>query len=142
MPEATFYVLASDNEHQRLLFVCKLVEKAYRNGKYCYVLTDSEEQSLNLDNLLWTFRQGSFIPHEIYAGVRPALENVILIGTREPPLEWRKLIINLSDSGPKSIGQTDRILEVLDANEEIRASGRRRYRLYQQSGIETTTHTL
>ena len=142
MPDVTFYVLASESEQQRLLFVCRLIEKAYRSGSFCYVLTDTDEQAQRLDDLLWTFRPGSFIPHQKYAGTLPELKNVILIGTLEPPEAWRKVIINLSANGPENMDQAGRILEVLDANEEIKARGRRRYRYYQQLGIQTTTHNL
>ena len=142
MPEVTFYLLASEAEQQRLLFVCKLVEKAYRSGSFCYVLTDTDAQAQRLDDLLWSFRAGSFIPHQTYTGTRPELDNLILIGSLEPPSEWQKVIINLSSKGPESIDQTERILEILDANEEIKARGRWRYRLYQQLGIETTTHNM
>jgi len=142
MPEVTFYVLASDAEPQRLLFACRLVEKAYRSGSYCYVLTANDAQAERLDDLLWTFRAGSFIPHQRYEGELPALDNVILIGSLEPPARWQKLIVNLSGQGPQQIDQTERILEILDDNPEIKAEGRLRYRRYQQSGIEVVTHKV
>lgn len=142
MPEVTFYVLASNAEQQRLLFVCKLVEKAYRSGSFCYVMTETGEQAQKLNDLLWTFRPGSFIPHQIYDGTRPELQNVILIGTLEPPAEWQKVIINLSAQGPENIDPAERILEILDDNPEIKAEGRIRYRRYQQSGIAVVTHNM
>ena len=66
MPEASFYILPSQSLSDRFLFACKLIEKAYRCGQYCYVVTDSLQQSQQLDNLLWTFRKNSFIPHQIF----------------------------------------------------------------------------
>ncbi|MGR8952985.1 MAG: DNA polymerase III subunit chi [Gammaproteobacteria bacterium] len=142
MPEVTFYVLASNAEQQRLLFVCKLVEKAFRSGSFCYVLTENDEQAQKLDDLLWTFRPGSFIPHQIYDGTRPELQNVILIGALEPLAEWQKVIINLSAQGPENIDPAERILEVLHDDEATLAAGRLRYRRYQQSGIVITRHKL
>lgn len=142
MPEVAFYVLTSEDEQQRLLFVCKLVEKVYRSGGFCYVLTDTDEQAQKLDDLLWTFRRGSFIPHQCYAGELPAFENVILIGSPEPPEPWQKIIINLSSRYPKNIEQAERILEILDDTPEIKSEGRLRYRRYQQSGLAIVTHNV
>ncbi|MEC4748684.1 DNA polymerase III subunit chi [Methylomicrobium sp. Wu6] len=142
MPEVTFYVLASDAEPQRLLFACRLVEKVYRSGSYCYVLTDNDAQAERLDDLLWTFRAGSFIPHQRYEGELPAVDNVILIGSLVPPERWQGVIINLSMQGPQQIDRAERILEIIDDNPEIKAEGRLRYRRYQQSGIAVVTHDI
>jgi len=71
MPDVSFYILASESQQERHLFACKLIEKIYRSGQSCYVLTDNAEQSQQIDDLLWTFRAGSFIPHQIYTGELP-----------------------------------------------------------------------
>ncbi|MGR9012177.1 MAG: DNA polymerase III subunit chi [Gammaproteobacteria bacterium] len=73
MAEVSFYILPTESLEDRYLFACKLIEKAYRSGSYCYVLTDSAEQSRLIDDLLWTFRAGSFIPHQIYTGELPVI---------------------------------------------------------------------
>ncbi|NOT13789.1 MAG: DNA polymerase III subunit chi [Methylococcaceae bacterium] len=142
MPEVSFYVLPSQSAQERYLFACKLIEKAYRSGHFCYVLTDTPEQSQIMDDLLWTFRAGSFIPHQIYTGVEPDYENTILIGSRSAPENWQKTLINLAAQCPHDFQQADRILEILDNNEEIKAVGRDRYRRYQQSGIKINTHKI
>ncbi|MGR9087474.1 MAG: DNA polymerase III subunit chi [Gammaproteobacteria bacterium] len=142
MPEISFYVLASSSLQERLLFACKLIEKAYRSGRFCYVMTGSEEEARIIDDLLWTFRAGSFVPHQRYDGSMPAFEKVILIGPLDPPDNWRATIINLSSRCPPGFDQAERILEILDNNDEAREAGRNRYRQYQQSGIGIITHKL
>lgn len=142
MPEVSFYILPSQSAQERYLFACKLIEKAYRSGHFCYVITDTPEQSQIIDDLLWTFRAGSFIPHQIFSGVAPDYENTVLIGSRSAPENWQKTLINLAAQCPDDFQQADRILEILDNNEEIKAAGRDRYRRYQQSGIEITTHKM
>ena len=77
MPEASFYILPSRSLSERYLFACKLIEKAYRSGQFCYVYTDSDRQSEQLDNQLWTFRENSFIPHQIYEDNIPEYEQTI-----------------------------------------------------------------
>lgn len=157
MAEVSFYILPTESLEDRYLFACKLIEKAYRSGSFCYVLTDSAEQSQIIDDLLWTFRAGSFIPHQIYTGEQPdiardgvyaadspgasaATEKVILIGSLDAPENWQKVLFNLSSRYPDIGPQTERILEILDNSETTKEAGRKRYRRYQQSGIKITTH--
>ncbi len=157
MAEVSFYILPSESLEERYLFACKLIEKAYRSGSFCYVLTDNAEQSRIIDDLLWTFRAGSFIPHQIYTGEPPditrdgmyaagspgasaATEKVILIGSLDAPEHWQKVLFNLSSRYPDVGPQTERILEILDNSETTKEAGRNRYRRYQQSGMPVTTH--
>jgi len=138
MTEVSFYILPSESLQDRYLFACKLIEKAYRSGHFCYVLTDSADQSRIIDDLLWTFRAGSFIPHQIYTGELPGLEKVILIGSLAAPEHWQKTLFNLSSRIPDIGPQTERILEILDNSEATKELGRNRYRQYKQSGMKVT----
>ncbi len=142
MPDVSFYILPSQSQQERDLFACKLIEKAYRNHCFCYALTDSEEQSRQLDDLLWTFRAGSFIPHQIYTGESPCTEKAILIGSPPAPTHWQKTVINLSSNCPENFYQIERILEILDNSEANKEFGRNRYRQYQKAGIEISTHKI
>lgn len=142
MAEVSFYILPTESLQDRYLFACKLIEKAYRSRSYCYVLTDSPEQSRKLDDLLWTFRAGSFIPHQLYTGEQPELEQVILIGSLPAPENWQKVLFNLSSHYPDFGPPTGRILEILDNSETTKAAGRERYKQYQKTGIEIATHKM
>jgi DNA polymerase-3 subunit chi len=138
--EVSFYILPTESLDDRYLFACKLIEKAYRSGSFCYVLTDSAEQSRIIDDLLWTFRAGSFIPHQIHTGEPPDTEKTVLIGSLNAPDNWQKVLFNLSSRYPEVGPQTERILEILDNSETTKAAGRDRYRRYQQSGLKVVTH--
>jgi len=142
MAEVSFYILSSALLQERYLFACKLIEKAYRNGQFCYILTDNDAQSQLLDDLLWTFRAGSFIPHEIYTGQAPSTDKVILIGSVKAPEHSQGLLFNLSTKYPEGISKTKRILEILDNCEVTKIAARNRYRQYKQAGMSVTTHNM
>ena len=139
-PEVFFYVLASNSQHERQDFACKLIEKIYRGGQFCYVLTDNQEQASEIDKLLWTFRAGSFVPHQLYQGFAPAFQNTILIGGSEIPENCQTVIVNLSTHFPSTGLPTERILEILDNSETSKQAGRERYRHYLDAGLDITTH--
>ena len=142
MPEVLFYVLPSHSQQERQEFACKLIEKIYRAGQNCYVLTDTLEQAASLDKQLWTFRPGSFVPHQIYKGMLPELKQTILIGGADVPESRQNLLINLSATTPPVSENTERIVEVLDGSEECKRAGRQRYKYYQQIGCEIVTHKM
>ncbi len=142
MPEVSFYILSSTSEQARCIFACKLAEKAYRNGEYLYLLTESERQNKLLDDLLWTFRAGSFVPHQIHDGEAPADAVHILIGTGGAPRNWQRIIVNLSSHTPDNLEQTERILEILNADDRVKQAGRQRYRHYQQLQLAISTHKM
>ncbi|MGR9114837.1 MAG: DNA polymerase III subunit chi [Gammaproteobacteria bacterium] len=142
MPEVSFYILPTQTEQERLHFACKLAEKAYRNGQFCYILTGDQQQCKTVDDLLWTFRPGSFVPHQIYIGSATSVVEKVLIGTLPAPQNWQKVVINLSADCPDQFKGYERILEILDSDETIKAKGRKRYKRYQQEGLPITTHKL
>jgi len=144
MAEASFYILPSSSLSDRFIFACKLIEKAYRCGEFCYVYTDSAQQSKQLDDQLWTFRENSFIPHQIHDELNnaPKNENTVLIGNMAAPKNWQKLIFNLSSKYPDDLTKTERVLEILDNNETLKQAGRQRYRQYQQDGFKIATHKI
>ncbi len=142
MAEVSFYILPSLSQQDRYLFACRLLEKAYKNKQFCYVVTNSQQQSQQLDNQLWTFKPGSFIPHQILENNLPEFEQSILIGTQAAPEQWQNIILNLSSNYPENTSQSKRILEILDNNKEIKHAGRDRYKQYQQAGHNITTHTM
>lgn len=142
MPEVSFYILPSEAETGRYLFICKLVEKAYRKQHRIYILTASEEQARQLDDMLWTFRPGSFIPHQLYADAPPAEENPVLVGTLKAPDGWRQTLINLAQDAPETPDDYKRIIEVLDSSETCKQAGRRRYRQYQAMGSTINMHNM
>ena len=81
MTRVDFYVLPTSTLHERRVLACKLTEKAWRQGINVYIHTSSGTETDIMNNLLWTFRQGSFIPHEKSSAPLADREDmVVLIG--------------------------------------------------------------
>ena len=75
MSEILFYHLESQ-PLERVLPV--LVEKSLERGWKVVVETGSEERAEALDNLLWTYRDDSFLPHARAGGGEDALQPVLI----------------------------------------------------------------
>ncbi len=68
MTEIAFHFNAPD----KLAYACRLLRKAYRSQARV-VVTGDAAQLARLDQLLWTFDVGEFIPHaRLRAGEQPA----------------------------------------------------------------------
>jgi len=65
-----------------------------------------------------------------------------LIGSLNVPERWQKTVINLSSHCPEEFDKIERTLEILDNSEAAKELGRNRYRQYQQSGINISTHKM
>lgn len=136
-----FYVLASADAGARLHFACRLAEKAYATGHRVHIHTDGAPGAAELDALLWTFRQGSFVPHEI-AGAGAAAESPVTIGYGPATPCEAELLINLASEVPDFVERYPRVAEIVDASDDGRQLGRRRFRAYRERGREPATHNI
>ena len=137
----SFYVLAAQEPVARLGFACKLTEKAYKLGQRIHLHTAGNSEADALDRMLWTFRQGSFIPHQrLDPAQAPNAPVTISSGSDAPPTV--DLLINLADEVPAFYGQFARIAEIIDGSSECREAGRSRHRFYRQHSLEPETHQI
>lgn len=142
MTRIDFYILAATGENERLGFACRLAEKIYRSKAKLHIHTADPATQGRVDELLWTFRAGSFLPHRVADGSPDGAP--IVIGFSEPKAsgpDWQ-VLMNLTSSVPDFFSRFERVAEVVDNSEDARAQGRERYRFYQTRGYPLTTHKL
>lgn len=142
MTRVDFYIL-DDNGDAPDRFVCRLTEKAYQQGHRVYVHTADPQQSNRLDNLLWQYRDGSFVPHSLGAddGADDPLTPVH-IGHGEPSAEHHDVLVNLAGEVPLFFSRFERVAEVIGGGDDARAEGRERFRFYRERGYSIETHTI
>ena len=136
-----FYLIPEAREKARLHFVCRLIEKAYKLRHRIYIHVDNQSEAHALDELLWTYRDDSFLPHHL-AGEGPEPAPPIQIGFQTPPAKQRDILINLSQSIPDFYTQFTRILEFVTTDPVVQATAREHYKLYRAKGHTINTHQL
>ena len=141
VPRIDFYVLPDQKENGRALLACRLADKAYGLGHTVYVFTASEARAAALDDLLWTFRQDSFVPHERYPLVGEE-GSPVLVGTAAPATVDAQVLINLADALPEGFERYERVVELVDQHPEVLAQSRERFRQYREQGCLLETHKL
>lgn len=139
MPKVDFYILPTEDEKKIYHFVCQLAEKAYQQNHRIYFHLQNKQQAEQLDEILWTWQDDSFLPHNLIGeGPRPAPP--IQIGYEKIPPTERDILINLSQYLPNEYGQFARILEVIPQNETAQAAARERYRIYREQNYILQTY--
>ena len=141
VPRIDFYVLPDHQDQSRALLACRLADKAYSLGHTVYIFTTSEAQAAALDDLLWTFRQDSFIPHERYPLVG-AEGSPVLIGTVSPTEVAAQVLINFTLTLPDGFERFERVVELVDQQPEVLATSRERFRQYRERGCVPESHKL
>ena len=142
MPAIDFYILSTTSEQDRYQFVCKLAEKIFRQKQKAFFLTPSIEDSENLDDLLWSFRPTSFIPHQIIQNNTHSLFDQLLISNQDIPDNWSGILVNLTQQLTPNIERLTRIIEIIDNNEVCLTKGRQRYRHYKKMNLSPDTHKI
>ncbi len=144
MTQVDFYITDSESDDARLKLACRIVEKAVRERQHVFINSSSEVEARKLDELLWTFSQGSFIPHRIVQEALPAVPpEPVLIGlVPEPVGERWDVLINLGASVPEYFSRYQRVAEVVDGDTARREQSRERYRFYRDRGYNLRTHQI
>ena len=142
-----FYILESASPSGRLQFACRLTEKAYGLDNKVYAHTATATDAQMLDDLLWTFRQGSFVPHacvgqELEGNSATASGAPVRIGTPEASDASGDLLINLADAVPEFVDEFERVAESVGGDEAAVKAGRARFKQYRDRGIEPVTHKI
>jgi DNA polymerase-3 subunit chi len=142
--QVDFYILDSDSDDARLRLACKIVDKATQLDHHVFIHATSDEEARAVDELLWTFSQGSFIPHRVVrAELAEAPLEPVLIGVNHPPAPGRwDVLINLAAEVPEFFSRYERVVEVVDANTTRREQSRARYRFYRDRGYKLDTHQV
>jgi len=145
MTKVDFYILEG-NSGNREQTACRIADKAYRLGHGVYIHTADPSQAKRLDDLLWTFKQNSFVPHGV-EGESADPEVAVLISHHSEladstQAQRRQVLINLAQDIPMFFSSFERVAEVIGQDNENKASGRQRYKFYRDRGYSLDTHTL
>lgn len=133
MPRIEFYVLASETLAERQRVACNLAMKAWRAGFSVFLRATDEAECSTLDELLWRFRKGCFIPHSPYQDDNSA---PVVIGLNQPPSQQSGVLINLAQDLSPQIDQFSRVIEIVNQQPELLTACRENFRTYRQRGYD------
>ena len=138
-----FYVLAAADPRSRLTTACRLVEKAYEQGLRVAVRTSAPAETVEIDELMWTFSDRSFVPHGVWpADPDFATATPVLISSGALPDSHRDVLVNLAADMPADFTAFSRICEVVAGDDDAKRRARLRWRGYKEAGLAPENHNL
>lgn len=140
MSEVEFHTLDSDAEGARLKLACTLVERCFLDHRRVLVWLDDTAALEAFDNLLWSFGDRAFVPHEQLAEDPLACEAPVQLtcDARLPPALpgcFQVLVQLREQASPDALGFAQ-VIEVVDAQPQRRSAGRTRFRFYRDHGVQ------
>jgi DNA polymerase-3 subunit chi len=134
-----FYTLNDGSGTARFRHACALAEQAYLAGERLLVwLQDPPAQSA-FDDLLWTFGDRAFVPHEPLAADPASCEAPVQLHSGAS-LDDKALragfttLLLLREEPREEALRFPTVIEVVDAEPACRNAGRARFRFYRERG--------
>ncbi len=116
----------------------KLVEKAYGAGYRIHLVLGTEERAQYLNDLLWTYDPGSFLPHGTAHDAHPELQPVFISAGLDAP-NMPTLLFITDGSIPAKLDIYHRLLDVFDGNDpEAIVRARVRWKHYKALECDTS----
>ncbi|MCV6588354.1 MAG: DNA polymerase III subunit chi [Marinobacterium sp.] len=129
--QADFYVLPVADLAARQRFVCRLAEKIVPQGHRLHIHCNDEACARELDSLLWSFRDDSFIPHALAGSGLPA---PVQIGWSATQIDKQRVFVNLTETLPESVPGIARVVEIVVQTDSILSATRQHFRQYKEAG--------
>jgi len=137
--QVDFYVLQDESLSAEMLS-CRLAMMAWEQGHRIVVITESEADSQQLDDLMWDHPPGRFLPHARLAvqGSAP-----VLIGTMSQ-LDGSagEVVINLTTKTVPEPERFTRLLELVPARDHQREASREKFIAYRKLGLKPVSHEI
>jgi len=137
-----FYILEDPSSSGRLKLACKLAEKAYLADQRVLVWHTDPAELKAFDEMLWTFNDGSFVPHDALLASGAIGESPVLLSLGVTPSANIDIIINLAADLPTCLAKSPRVAEIIDGDDTRRRAGRARFKAYRELGVQPASHNI
>lgn len=147
MTRIDFYVLSDSAQRNRLDLICRLAEKAAGQKQRVFIYGPNRQVLVELDQLLWSFRALSFVPHQLVdTDQRSKLgethkDDPVLLSDGNPGMD-RTVLVNLDNTVPPFFSRFERTLEIVNRQPDVQRFGRERYLYYKHRGYPLQHHPM
>ncbi|URJ29387.1 DNA polymerase III subunit chi [Blochmannia endosymbiont of Camponotus modoc] len=141
MKRSTFYLLSQEFEQKNRpnyieQLACKLISTQWRSGKTILVTCENKHQATKIDEILWTFDQNSFLPHNLFGGTIHHAPIVIYWSQCCYDNQPKDLLINLMPKNMHFFFNFNEIIDFVPIPDILKKWARYRYRSYKRNGFQ------
>lgn len=145
MTRVDFYILSQSDTEARLLFACRLIEKAYKHGHRVLIICQDQALATQLDEHLWSFKESSFIPHQLSHSENKQADCPVEISLQQeadPYLDHHDVLINLGQGILNGFSRFERCMEVVIQQQDVLTHTRQNYKFYKERGYPLHQHDM
>ena len=121
---------------EKARLICELAEEYYLHGQRVLALVEDDNQGVTLDQFMWTWKKGSFVPHVYDNGTVECLDEPVVITMREVNANGAQVLVS---GRPCSLDFARQFPVVIDFAElyddRLREASRERFRAYREAGF-------
>ena len=132
-----FYVYELSDYHLYQKLVCNIIEETYNQRENILLLCENAESCEAFDELLWTFKDISFIPHEKKCKYKITTQCINLAKKDRSPT-----LINLTYSFPDFFESHSRVIEMSGYDENSRQKARQNFKKYKTMNFEINSISI
>jgi DNA polymerase-3 subunit chi len=135
MAKVSFYLFEKSNERQ-VQSTCRLCRKILKQPAQIWLYCEDSDLQQQLDEQLWSFDPGSFIPH----GIDQEQASICISSRLPQESDW--IVFNFNNQALEQIDKFSHIIEIIENNESAKQLGREKFKQYRRLGIEPRTIKL
>lgn len=134
MAQVSFYILQT--QQRQADFACRVCRKvATVEHIPLLVLFDHATALHAFDNALWQFDASSFVPHDVDDTLSP------ICLSQHIPNTFKGICLNLSAQQLDPL-RFERVLEIIENNEDAKTIGRQKFKHYREHGAQPTIFNI
>jgi DNA polymerase-3 subunit chi len=124
MTEVLFVEVTANRLEMR---ACEIAERVYLRGDRLQISAADQPQADRIDDLLWTFRPDSFVPHGFPRGDKDGFSPPVVISIGEEKIPGFESLLMLNYCPVETVGQFSRVIHLVVADSLERLEASRRY---------------
>ena len=124
MTEITFVEVTASQMEIR---ACEIAEHTYAQGERLQIIALDEEQAARLDDLLWTHKPDTFVPHGRWKSIDNDSDQPVVITTRKEPVPGIASLLTMDYCPVEMVRQFSKVIHVVVVDNQERLEASRRY---------------
>jgi DNA polymerase-3 subunit chi len=121
-------------EKARLL--CELAEEFFLRGERVLVLVEDDNQGVTLDQFMWTWKKGAFVPHVYDNGTVECLDEPVVISVHENNANGARVLISGRPCALEFARHFQTVVDFAEVYDEApREVSRSRFRAFREAGF-------
>lgn len=122
---------------EKALHLCRLAEEHFLAGSRVLIVVAEPNRAVTLDQFMWVWNKGSFLPHSLDNGTVDCLDEPIVISTHEKIPNRAKILIMGTPCSLAFMANFELVYDFAETyNDQLAAAARERFKSYRAHGYQ------